>query len=360
MSPLSPQRILVTGSTGYVGGRLVPRLVADGHEVRTTYTDPEKPAPWFVGTFPEQVTRVKMDVSDADEVRAAVEGIDVVYYLVHGMGGDNFVETDRRAATIMAEAASDAGVSRIIYLSGIVPPVDKDDLSDHITSRHEVEQILSGSTASTITLRAAVILGSGSTSFEVVRQVSERVPLQTVPTWMDSDVQAIALVDVIEALVGALAPGLTTRSYDVGGPDRLSYGELLERYAALAGLTRPQVMIPLLPTQLVGTLVGSLTDVPNSTVEALVESLHHDMVSADADFRSDLLPAGHHLIGLDEAITRALGTETDAPPADRDPMGPMPQDPGWASGGDGRGTVAKVVDAVKDVVADPVGWVPRD
>ena len=99
-----------------------------------------------------------------------------------------------------------------------------------------------------------------------------------------------------------------------------------------------------------GTLVGSLTDVPTSTVEALVESLHHDMVSAESDFRSDLLPAGHHLVGLDEAITRALRPETDAPPADRDPMGPMPQDPAWASGGDDRGTVAKVVDAVKDIV----------
>ena len=190
MSASSPQRVLVTGATGYVGGRLVPRLVADGHEVRTTYTDPDKPAPWFVDTFPDKVTRVEMDASDADEVRAAVEGIDAVYYLVHGMGGDDFVEPDRRAATILAKAASDAGLSRIIYLSGIVPSVDKDALSDHIASRHEVEQILSRSSASTITLRAAVILGSGSTSFEVIRQVSERVPLQTVPTWMHSDVQA--------------------------------------------------------------------------------------------------------------------------------------------------------------------------
>ncbi|MEO6019870.1 MAG: hypothetical protein ABIP45_06445 [Knoellia sp.] len=141
-----------------------------------------KPAPWFVD-----------------------------YYLVHGMGGDDFVETDARAAAIMARAASDAGVQRIVYLAGIVPPVrDMNDLSDHITSRHGVERILSDSSSSTVTLRAAVLLGSGSTSFEIIRQVSDRTPVQTVPTWMNSDVQPIAVVDALEALVGALHPALAT------------------------------------------------------------------------------------------------------------------------------------------------------
>lgn len=351
MTDPTPLRILVTGATGYVGGRLVPRLVSEGHQVRTTYTDASKPTPWFVEEFPDQVTRVEMDALDDEQVRAAVEGQDAVYYLVHGMGGDDFVETDARAATTMARAASDAGVQRVVYLSGIVPPVsDADDLSDHITSRHEVEQILSGSSASTVTLRAAVLLGSGSTSFEIIRQVSERMPVQTIPTWMNSDVQPIAVVDAIEALVGALDPALETRSYDIGGPDRLSYGDLLDRYAEIAGLTRPQAMVPLLPTQLVGTLVASLTDVPTPTVEALVESLREDMVCSEDDFRRDLLPTGYAMLGLDEAISRSLQHEPDAPPADRDPMGPLPQDPVWASGGDARSVVATVIDTVKDTV----------
>ena len=136
-----------------------------------------------------------------------------------------------------------------------------------------------------------------------------------------------------------------------GGPDRLRYSALLDAYTSHAELKRPQVDVPLLPTALVGTLVGSLTDVPRPTVEALVESLGHHMVSADDDFREMLLPEEHRLVGLDEAFRRSL-----APPAtaaeDADPMGPLPQDPAWASGGDDRPAMAKVVDAVKDVLPD--------
>ena len=202
-----------------------------------------------------------------------------------------------------------------------------------------------------VVLRAAVLLGSGSTSFEIIRQVSERMPVHTVPSWMDSMVQPIAVVDVLEALVGALDYAGPSRHFDVGGPDRLRYGALLEAYTEHAGLERPQVDVPLLPTALVGTLVGSLTDVPRPTVEALVESLHHDMVAADDDFQEVLLPEGHRLVGLDEAFRRSLAPRATAP-EDADPMGPLPQDPAWASGGDDRPALAKVVDAVKDVLPD--------
>ncbi|MFP5372028.1 MAG: epimerase, partial [Actinomycetes bacterium] len=130
---------------------------------------------------------------------------------------------------------------------------------------------------------------------------------------------------------------------------RLRYGALLHAYTTHAGLNRRQVTVPLLPTALVGTLVGSLTDVPRSTVGALVASLHHDMVAADDDYRELLLPAGHPLVGLAEALLRSLA-ERSASPQDADPMGPLPQDPAWASGGDGRPAVAKVVDAVRDVL----------
>ncbi len=338
-------KILVTGATGYVGGRLVPLLLARGHEVRTTTSSPDREQPWWSG----QVQTVIMDALDQDEVTAACEGVDAIYYLIHGMGGDDFAETDRKAATHLAQGAQSHGVARIVYLSGLVPEVEESELSEHIRSRREVEQILSGVAATVVVLRAAVLLGSGSTSFEIIRQVSERMPVHTVPSWMDSLVQPIAIVDVLEALVGALEYTGPSRHFDVGGPDRLRYGALLEAYTAHAGLDRPQVHVPLLPTALVGTLVGSLTDVPRPTVEALVESLHHDMVVADEDFRELLLPHGHRLVGLDEAFRRSLGPRVTTP-EHADAMGPLPQDPVWASGGDSRPVLAKVVDAVKDVV----------
>ncbi len=295
-------KILVTGATGYVGGRLVPLLLERGHDVRTTTSDPDREQPWWGA----RVETVVMDALDPDQVLGACEGMDAVYYLIHGMSADDFAETDRKAATNLAEGARTHGVDRIVYLSGLVPDVADSELSEHITSRREVEQILSETPATLVVLRAAVLLGSGSTSFEIIRQVSERMPVHTVPSWMDSMVQPIAVVDVLEALVGALEYAGPSRHFDVGGTDQLRYGALLEAYTEHAGLERPQVHVPLLPTALVGTLVGSLTDVPRPTVEALVESLHHDMVAADDDFREMLLPQGHRLVGLDEAFRRAL------------------------------------------------------
>ena len=338
-------KILVTGATGYVGGRLVPVLLERGHEVRTTTSSPDREQPWWG----DRVETVVMDALDSGQVASACEGVDAVYYLIHGMGGTDFVEADRRAATNLANGARAHGVERIVYLSGIVPDVADEELSEHITSRREVERILSEVPGTVVILRAAVLLGSGSTSFEIIRQVSERMPVHTMPTWMDSMVQPIAVVDVLEALAGALDYAGPSRHFDVGGPDRLRYGALIESYTSHAGLSRPQVDVPLLPTALVGTLVGSLTDVPRPTVEALVESLHHDMVIENNDFHEVLLPEGYWLMELDEAFRRALASSS-TDPGDADPMGPLPQDPVWASGGDNRPALAKVVDAVKDVL----------
>jgi uncharacterized protein YbjT (DUF2867 family) len=335
---------LVTGATGYVGGRLVPLLLERGHEVRTTTSHPDREPPWWG----DGVETLVMDALDDAQVAAACAGMDAVYYLIHGMGGDNFAETDRAAATNLVNGVRTHEVGRIIYLSGVVPDVADEELSAHLVSRREVERILSDGPALAVILRAAVLIGSGSTSFEVIRQVSKRMPVHTVPTWMDSLVQPIAVVDVLEALVGALAYPGPSRHFDVGGPDRLSYGALLDAYTTHAGLTRPRVDVPLLPTALVGTLVGSLTDVPRRTVEALVESLRHDMVAADDDFR-DLMRPEHQLVGLKEAFRRASAPSA-AQPENGDPMGPLPQDPAWAGGGDDRPAVAKVVDAVRDVL----------
>ena len=279
-------KILVTGATGYVGGRLVPLLLERGHDVRTTTSDPDREQPWWG----DRVETVVMDALDANQVTAACEGVDAVYYLIHGMNGDDFAESDRKAANNFADGVRAHGIDRVVYLSGIVPDVAEDELSEHIKSRQEVERILIDVPATVVVLRAAVLLGSGSTSFEIIRQVSERMPVHTVPSWMNSMVQPVATVDVLEALVGALEYAGPSRHFDVGGPDQLRYGALLEAYTAHAGLERPQVDVPLLPTALVGTLVGSLTDVPRATVEALVESLHHDMIVADSDFQRCCCP----------------------------------------------------------------------
>ena len=201
--PTAPRTVLVTGATGYVGSRLIPRLLRDGHTVRAAVTNLDKArGRWWA----DQVDLVQMDVLDADTVDTAVEGVDAVYYLIHGMSGADFALRDRQSAETIAYACAMAGVGDLVYLSGLVPDVPEDELSEHIASRLEVERILTGASYGirTITLRAAIVTGSGSTSFEIVRQISERMPVQAVPAWMDSRVQPIAVVDVVEALVGAL------------------------------------------------------------------------------------------------------------------------------------------------------------
>ncbi len=350
--PDLPTTVLVTGATGYVGSRLIPRLLADGHTVRAAVTDLDKAADrWWA----DQVELVRMDVLEADTVDAALEGVDAVFYLIHGMAGEDFAIRDRASAETMAYACAMAGVRTIVYLSGLVPDVPEDELSEHIASRLEVERILSGASAGirTITLRAAIVTGSGSTSFEIVRQISERMPVQAIPAWMDSRVQPIAVVDVVEALAGALRANSESRSYDVGGPERMPYTSLLDVYASVADLSRPQVVLPGLPSDLVGTLAGAITDVPGGTVEALVESLGHDMVCHDVDWTYDLLPEDHHLVGVEESFSRALATPDESvPPAERDPLGPMPGDADWA-GGQGGG-LASAVAGSKAVVTELV------
>jgi uncharacterized protein YbjT (DUF2867 family) len=350
--PAAPRTVLVTGATGYVGSRLIPRLLREGYTVRAAVTNLDKArGRWWA----DQVELVRMDVLDSDTVDTAVEGVDAVFYLIHGMSGADFAVRDRESAENMAYASAMAGVSTIVYLSGLVPDAPEDELSEHISSRLEVERILTGASSGirTVTLRAAIVTGSGSTSFEVVRQISERMPVQAIPAWMDSRVQPIAVVDVVEALAGALHLESESRSYDVGGPERMPYTRLLDVYAAVAGLSRPQVVVPGLPTDLVGLLAGAITDVPGTTVEALVESLRHDMVCHDVDWTYDLLPQDHALLGVEESFARALAEPDESlPPAERDPLGPMPGDPVWA-GGQGGG-LASAVAGAKAVVAGMV------
>ncbi|GAA5214131.1 hypothetical protein GCM10023323_57900 [Streptomyces thinghirensis] len=213
-------RCLVTGATGYIGGRLVPELLAAGHRVRCLARSPHKlrDHPWA-----GQAEVVRGDVTDAVSVSGAMEGIDVAYYLVHALGGGgDFEETDRRAARTFAERAEAAGVRRIVYLGGLTPPgVPEHDLSPHLRSRAEVGRVLLASGVPTTVLRAAVVIGSGSASFEMLRYLTERLPVMVTPSWVHTRIQPVAVRDVLRALVGsARMPGDVSRAFDIGGPDR--------------------------------------------------------------------------------------------------------------------------------------------
>ena len=335
---MTAQHVLVTGAGGYIGTRLVPELLRRGHRVRATFSSgTPRPDLWWTreGAWADRLELVGMDAADPAQVEAAVADMDAVYYLVHAMSGADFAAHDREWAATMAKAASAAGVERIVYLSGLVPPVDEQRLSPHIGSRLEVERILGEHGVPALTLRAAIVIGSGSTSFELVRQLSERLPVRGVPLWLSSQVQPIAVVDVIEALANALHAPARTRSYDVGGPDRMPYPRLMATYAELARIVRPYVPLPLAPTRLIGFLAGRIASVNTSTTEALVESLRHDMVCGETydDFVRDLLPEGHRLVDVRTAVARALERpRAGVRAADRDPMGPLPGDPDFAGG----------------------------
>ncbi len=336
---VTPQHVLVTGAGGYVGTRLVPELLRRGHRVRATFSSGKpREGLWWTRQreWSDRLEVVGMDAGDPAQVEAAVAGTDAVYYLIHAMEGADFAARDREWATTMSKAAAAAGVGRIVYLSGLVPPVDPSRLSEHITSRMEVEELLGGHGVPAISLRAAIVIGSGSTSFEMMRQLSERLPVRGVPIWLRSQVQPIAVVDVVEALVNTLEVPARTRSYDVGGAERLAYPRLMTTYAEVARLVRPHVPLPIAPSGLVGFLAGRIASVNSSTAEALVESLHLDMVCGDTyeDFVRDLLPPGHRLVGVREAVCRALERpRAGVRPIDRDPLGPLPGDPDFAGGG---------------------------
>ena len=320
-------RVVVMGAGGYVGSRVVPALLTAGHDVTATFTKAASARRFW---WADDVAVAEVDVLDRPRVREAFAGAEALYYLVHGLGGDDFATSDREGAYNAAHAAVRAGLSRIVYLGGLVPKVSEADLSAHLRSRLEVEDVLTDSGVPTLALRAAMVVGSGSTSFEIMRQLSERLPVQVLPRWMDSQVEPIAVTDVVTALVGALTAPAVSRHFDLGSGERLTYAALLRLYADRAGLRRVQVSVPGLPTALVSRLAPVLTRAPGSTVQSLVESLHHDMVCGQQDFMVQLMPRGHALTPVAEAVDRALAVPDAAvPDAQRDIMGPLRSDAEW-------------------------------
>ncbi|KJY42036.1 NAD-dependent dehydratase [Streptomyces sp. NRRL B-1568] len=336
-----PLRCLVTGATGYVGGRLVPELLAAGHGVRCLARTPGKlrDHPWA-----GEVETVGGDVTDEAAVRAAMKGIDVAYYLVHALGtGPGFEETDRRAARIFGQQAREAGVRRIVYLGGLAPrAVPERELSPHLRSRAEVGRILLASGVPTAVLRAAVIIGSGSASFEMLRYLTERLPVMVTPRWVRTRTQPVAIRDVLRLLVAcARLPDDVNRTFDIGGPDIVTYRDMMRRYAAVAGLPNRLILsVPVLTPRLSSLWVGLVTPVPGATARPLVESLRHEVVCAEHDIDRWVPPPPEGLLGLDEAVRLALqrvrdgdvATRWSSASAPRAPSDPLPTDPTWTGG----------------------------
>jgi uncharacterized protein YbjT (DUF2867 family) len=328
---------LVTGATGYIGGRLVPELLDAGYRVRCLARSPERlrAQPW-VG----RVEVVRADVSDASAVRKALDGVSVAYYLVHALGvGPDFAERDRRAARTFAEAARGAGVGRIVYLGGLGPAGGGEDLSEHLRSRAEVGSILLASGVPTAVLRAAVVIGSGSASFEMMRYLTERLPMMITPRWVRTRTQPIAVRDVLWYLVGCAAlPPAVNRTFDIGGPDVLTYEEMMRRYAVAAELPRRVVMpVPMLSAHLSSLWVGLVTPVPGRLARPLVESQRHEVVCREHDIERFVPDPPGGPTGFDEAVRLALRRvhEADAPPPARGRARPRPRarpDPAWAGG----------------------------
>ncbi|WP_381789844.1 SDR family oxidoreductase [Streptomyces niveus] len=332
---------LVTGATGYIGGRLVPELLDAGHRVRCLARTPAKLRDH---TWADRAETVRGDVTDAESVRDAMRDIDVAYYLVHALGtGSGFERTDREAARIFAEQAHAAGVRRIVYLGGLTPAgVPERELSPHLRSRAEVGHILLDSRVPTTVLRAAVIIGSGSASFEMLRYLTERLPVMVTPSWVRSRIQPIAVRDVLRYLVGgARMPADVNRSFDIGGPDVLTYLDMMHTYAAVAGLRRRLIApVPVLTPTLSSHWIGLVTPVPRSIARPLAESLRHEVVCHEHDIARHVPDLPGRPIGFEEALRLALKRIQDAEVTTRwssaavpgAPSDPLPTDPDWAGG----------------------------
>ncbi|MCT9002155.1 SDR family oxidoreductase [Microbacterium memoriense] len=332
----SEPRALVLGATGYLGGRLVPRLLAGGYRVRVLARDPARLAAF---AWSGQVEVVAGSATDAAVMAEATADVDVLYYLIHSMGqGGGFEQTDLDAARTVASAASAASVRRIVYLGGLHP--NGVDLSPHLRSRVAVGDILLGSGVPTLVLQAGVVIGSGSASFEMIRHLTDVLPYMPAPRWVRNFIQPIAVRDVLYYLLAAARVRAdVTRAVDIGGPDVLRYGQMMNGYAVEAGLPQRAIApLPVLTPGLASHWVNLVTPVPRSIARPLIASLVHECVMDDHDIDSLIPPPEDGLTPYRRAVALALGrVEADTVETswqDAEVMGlpsdPLPSDPDWA------------------------------
>jgi uncharacterized protein YbjT (DUF2867 family) len=346
-------RILVAGATGYVGSRLVSVLLDEGHEVVATSRDVGKLADfgWY-----EDVTPVSLDAHDgasAKQAFAEAGPVDVVFYLVHGIGQPDFREADNRAAANVAAAARDAGVRRIVYLGGFVP--DGDQLSEHLTSRAEVAHALTlADGAELVWLGAAMIIGAGSTSFEMLRYVGDRFLLIPMPPWVHNPMDPISIRDVLHYLAAAADPArVPAGAYDIHGPDTTTYRDLMLTYARVSGKWRASLPVPGVEATVLSRLSVMTSPVPGGLVADLVASLGHPMMASDDGLRALVPDPPGGLVGIDDAITLALSSRRPRPVnALADPHHLADTDPVWAGGDTLR--IRRLATMVTPSVARPV------
>jgi uncharacterized protein YbjT (DUF2867 family) len=332
----TPPRALVLGATGYIGGRLVPRLRRAGYRVRVLVRDRARLAAFSWGSEVEVVAGA---AEDAAAVAGAVHDVDVLYYLIHSMGGGKgFEEADIRAAQTVAAAAAEASVRRIVYLGGLHPDVP--DLSPHLRSRVAVGEEFLRSGVPALVLQAGVVIGSGSASFEMTRHLTDVLPYMPAPKWVRNRIQPIAVRDVLHYLMGAArVDAAVNRAVDIGGPDVLRYGQMMNGYALAAGLRQRAIAsLPVLTPGLASHWVNLVTPVPRAIARPLIASLVHDCIMRDHAVDELIPPPELGLTSYRDAVALALGrVEADSVETSWQdaavtgvPSDPLPSDPQWA------------------------------
>lgn len=273
--------ILVTGATGFVGSRLAETLEQEGHHVRAMTRNPDR--------YDGAGNAVEGDVADGDSLRAALDGIEVAYYLIHSLDDDDFEAKDDEGAETFARAARDAGVGRIIYLGGLGVD-DEEELSPHLRSRRRVEKALASTGIPVTVLRAAIVVGKGGISWEITRQLVKNLPAMVVPAWVKTRTQPVSLADTIRYLVGVLDQRASGETYEIGGPEAMTYLDMLKQAASIIhGRTLPIVTVPVLTPSLSSRWIALVTDVDTTTARNLIESMSTEVVVRDKRIR-DLVP----------------------------------------------------------------------
>lgn len=333
-----PVLCLVTGATGYIGGRLVTALLEHGYRVRILVRNSARVSlhPWI-----NQVEVIDGNAEDSETLGRALAGVDVAYYLIHSlMVKEAFEDSEIALAKIFAKASAEAKVSRMVYLGGIVS--EGDELSPHMFARTRTGEILRASGVPTIEFRAGVVIGSGSASFEMLRYLTERLPIMTTPKWVQNRIQPIAIRDLLRYLIGAAAlPNKISGVFDIGGPDVFSYAEMMQQYAEAAGLRRRIIIpVPILSPGLSSGWVGLVTPVPFTLAKRLVASLKHEVVAGASNINELIPPALDGLTPFKKAASLALAKIKNANVETRwsdasvpgTPSEPLPTDPDWAGG----------------------------